>query len=36
MDLHFLELLANKGHRDNLGRPTTLPAENKVQFMNNL
>jgi len=31
----FLEISVNKGHRCDLGRPTTLPIENKVKFMEN-
>ena len=29
----LLEILINKGARNNLGRPTTSPKENKVNFM---
>ena len=29
----FLEISVHKGHRCDLGRPTTLPIENKVTFM---
>ena len=29
----FLEIKVNKGFRDNLGRPTTSPIENKKSFM---
>ena len=29
----FLEVKVNKGYRDNLGRPTTSPLENKESFM---
>ena len=32
----FLEISVNKGHRCDLGRPTTLPIENRVKFMENL
>lgn len=31
--LGFLEIRVNKGARDNLGRPTTTPVENKEEFM---
>ncbi|HZX20943.1 MAG TPA: phosphonopyruvate decarboxylase [Clostridia bacterium] len=31
--LSFLEIRVNKGARDNLGRPTTTPIENKEEFM---
>jgi len=31
--LSFLEIRVNKGARDNLGRPTTTPIENKDSFM---
>lgn len=29
----LLEIKINKGYRDNLGRPTTTPIENKIKFM---
>ncbi len=32
----FLEILVRKGARSNLGRPSTLPIENRNNFMNNL
>lgn len=32
----FLEILVRKGFRVNLGRPTTLPVENKIGFMNGM
>jgi len=32
----LLEIRVNKGARDNLGRPTTTPKENKEAFMENL
>ena len=32
----FLEILAAKGSRSNLGRPTKTPIENKIAFMKNL
>lgn len=32
----LLEIKINKGSRENLGRPTTTPIENKEQFMNYL
>ena len=31
----FLEISVNKGHRCDLGRPTTLPIENRIKFMEN-
>ena len=33
---HFLEILVKKGHRDDLGRPTTSPQENKKKLMGSL
>lgn len=30
----LLEIKVNQGHRENLGRPTTTPIENKLAFMN--
>ena len=32
----LLEIKINKGHRENLGRPTKTPLENKKEFMDNL
>lgn len=34
--LSMLEILVNKGARDNLGRPKTSPIENKINFVENL
>lgn len=33
---HFVELILAKGSRDDLGRPTSSPQQNKVQFMKHL
>ena len=35
-DCSFLEIKANPGFRNNLGRPTTSPEENKVCFMQSI
>ena len=34
--LRFIEVKCSIGARDDLGRPTTTPKENKESFMNNL